>query len=34
VPLYVSGIPIMRSLVWSVATVGIILILVAILRAG
>ena len=31
-PLYAAGIPLVRSLVWDVAAVGILLVLVAILR--
>ena len=31
VPLYAAGVPIIRSLVWNVATVGIMLLLVALL---
>ncbi len=29
VPLYVAGVPLLRSLVWNVATIGIVLIIVA-----
>ena len=31
VPLYAAGVPLVRSLVWNVATVGIVLIIVALL---
>ncbi len=31
VPLHVAGIPLLRSLVWNVATVGIVLILLSLL---
>ena len=31
VPLYAAGIPLVRSLVWNVATVGIMLLVVALL---
>jgi uncharacterized MAPEG superfamily protein len=31
VPLYVAGIPLVRSLVWNVATIGIMLFVVALL---
>ncbi len=31
VPLYAAGVPLVRSLVWNVATVGIVLIVVALL---
>lgn len=33
VPLYAAGVPLIRSLVWNVATAGILLIVVALLRA-
>ena len=32
-PLYVLGVPLVRSLVWNVATVGIVLILLALVSA-
>ena len=31
VPLYAAGVPIVRSLVWNVATIGIVLVVVALL---
>jgi len=34
VPLYAFGIPVVRTLVWMVATVGLVLVLVAVLGGG
>ena len=34
VPLYAAGVPLIRSLVWNVATVGIMLLIVALLLDG
>jgi uncharacterized MAPEG superfamily protein len=31
VPLYAGGVPLIRSLVWNVATIGIVLVLAAVL---